>query len=124
VARHAGLPAAAVAGLLAESNLVVGYYGYAEVERGGMGSLLAPLVRLGMAFAAGPLFGVAGSRWRGSTPRHRVIGLAALAGVFGTEGVHYACLPHHTPRHGPASPLRSPCRCSWAAPAQTAHGPP
>jgi hypothetical protein len=31
-------------------------------------------------------------------PRHRVIGLAALAGVFGTEGVHYACLPHHTPQ--------------------------
>ncbi|MFF0738804.1 DUF6518 family protein [Streptomyces sp. NPDC004111] len=90
LARKVGLPAAAVAGLLAESGLVVGYYGYAEVGRDGMGSLFAPLVWVGMACVAGPLFGVAGAWWRGTSPRRRVIGLAALAGVFGMEGIHYA----------------------------------
>ncbi|WP_207709932.1 DUF6518 family protein [Actinomadura macrotermitis] len=95
LARRVGLPAAAVAGLFAESGLVVGYYGYAEVARDGMGSLFAPLVWLGMAFIAGPLFGVAGSWWRGISPRHRVIGLAALAGVFGMEAIHYAWVLHY-----------------------------
>ncbi|WP_107105897.1 DUF6518 family protein [Streptomyces sp. Root431] len=94
-ARQVGLPAAAVAGLFAESGLVVGYYAYAEVARDGMGSLFAPLVWLGMAFIAGPLFGVAGFGWRGNSPRRRVIGLAALAGVFGTEAIHYAWVLHY-----------------------------
>ncbi|WP_448319721.1 DUF6518 family protein [Streptomyces sp. CO7] len=97
-ARKAGLPAAAVAGLCAESGLVVGYYGYAEVARDGMGSLFAPLVWLGMAFVAGPLFAVAGSWWRVAGPRHRVVGLAALAGVFGTEAIHYAWALHYAPQ--------------------------
>ncbi|MFB6816317.1 DUF6518 family protein [Streptomyces sp. NPDC056347] len=95
LARKVGLPAAAVAGLFAESGLVVGYYGYAEVARDGMGSLFAPLVWLGMACVAGPLFGVAGFGWRGISPRHRIIGLAALAGVFGTEAIHYAWVLHY-----------------------------
>ncbi|MFF0747173.1 DUF6518 family protein [Streptomyces sp. NPDC004111] len=90
LARKVSLPAAAVAGLLAESGLVVGYYGYAEFGRDGMGSLFAPLVWVGMACVAGPLFGVAGAWWRGSSSRRRVVGLAALAGVFGMEGIHYA----------------------------------
>ncbi|MFJ6016126.1 DUF6518 family protein [Streptomyces sp. NPDC092952] len=98
VARKTGLSTAVVAGLLAESGLVVGYYGYAEVGRDGMGSLFAPLVWLGMAFIAGPLFGAAGFGWRGTSPRHRVIGLAALAGVFGTEGIHYAWVLHYAPQ--------------------------
>lgn len=97
-ARKVGLPAAAVAGLCAESGLVVGYYAYAEVGRDGMGSMFAPLVWLGMAFVAGPLFGVAGAWWRGDGPRHRVVGLAALAGVFGTEAVHYAWALHYAPQ--------------------------
>ncbi|MFI9744523.1 DUF6518 family protein [Streptomyces sp. NPDC052494] len=97
LARQVGLPAAAVAGLFAESGLVVGYYAYAEVGRDGMGSLFAPLVWLGMAFIAGPLFGVAGFAWRGVSPRHRVVGLAALAGVFGTEAIHYAWVLHYVP---------------------------
>ncbi|MFF4082623.1 DUF6518 family protein [Streptomyces sp. NPDC001777] len=95
LARKVSLPAAAVAGLCAESGLVVGYYGYAEVMRDGMGSLFAPLVWLGMAFIAGPLFGVAGSWWRGNSPRHRVVGLAALGGVFGMEAIHYAWGLHY-----------------------------
>ncbi|MFJ2025352.1 DUF6518 family protein [Streptomyces sp. NPDC087897] len=97
LARKVGLPAAAVAGLFAESGLVVGYYLYAEVARDGMGSLFAPLVWLGMAFVAGPLFGVAGFWWRGISPRRRVIGLAALAGVFGTEAIHYGWVLHYAP---------------------------
>ncbi|KQX55860.1 hypothetical protein ASE09_27730 [Streptomyces sp. Root66D1] len=98
LARKVGLPVAAVGGLLAESGLVIGYYGYAEVARGGVGSLFAPLVWIGMACVAGPLFGVAGSWWRGTSPRHRVIGLAALAGVFGMEGIHYAWVLHYAPQ--------------------------
>ncbi|GGK24925.1 hypothetical protein GCM10011583_66230 [Streptomyces camponoticapitis] len=95
LARQVSLPAVAVAGLCAESGLVVGYYGYAEVARVGMGSLFAPLIWLGMAFIAGPLFGVAGSWWRGCSPRYRVIGLAALAGVFGMEAIQYAWVLHY-----------------------------
>jgi hypothetical protein len=98
LARQVSLPAAAVAGLCAESGLVVGYYGYAEVACDGMGSLFAPLVWLGMAFIAGPLFAVAGSWWRGISRRHRVVGLAALAGVFGTEAIHYAWVLHYAPQ--------------------------
>ncbi len=91
LARRVSLTAAAVAGLCAESGLVVGYYGYAEFGRDGMGGLSAPLVWLAMAFVAGPLFGVAGAWWRsGTSQSRRVIGSAALAGVFGAEGLHYA----------------------------------
>lgn len=72
LSRKVGLTAAAVAGLLAESGLVVGYYSYAEVARDGVGSLFAPLIWLAMALVAGPLFGVAGFGWRGLRPRHRV----------------------------------------------------
>ncbi|MEU1513064.1 DUF6518 family protein [Streptomyces sp. NPDC005811] len=87
----------AVGGLCAEAGLVVGYYGYAEAGRDGMGSLFFPLVWLGMACVAGPLFGVAAYWWRrGEDVRRRVVGLAAFAGLFGMEGtmaardLHYA----------------------------------
>ncbi|MEV6311562.1 DUF6518 family protein [Streptomyces sp. NPDC051840] len=98
LARRVGPRAVAVAGLCAESGLVIGYYGYAEFGRDGMGSLFAPMVWLCMAFVAGPLFAVAGSWWRGDNPRRRVIGLAALGGVFGMEGVHYAWGLHYAPQ--------------------------
>ncbi|MGW6456391.1 DUF6518 family protein [Streptomyces sp. NPDC055078] len=100
LARRVSLPVAAVAGLFAESGLVIGYYVYAEfgLGRDGMGDLFAPLVWLGMAFVAGPLFGVAGSWWRGTIPRQRVIGLASLAGVFGMEAIHYAWGLHYAPQ--------------------------
>jgi hypothetical protein len=94
-ARRTSLPAAALAGLCTEAGLVVGYYGYAEVGRGGMGSLVAPLVWLGMAFIAGPLFGGAGVWWRGHDPLRRVVAVAALAGVFGMEGIQYAWVLHY-----------------------------
>ncbi|HET6859727.1 MAG TPA: DUF6518 family protein [Streptomyces sp.] len=90
---------AAVGGLGAEAGLVVGYYGYAEFGRDGMGALLFPLVWLAMACVAGPLFGVAGHWWqRGSDARRRVVGLAAFAGLFGMEGLLYAWDLHYTPQ--------------------------
>ncbi|MER5888883.1 DUF6518 family protein [Streptomyces sp. NPDC001941] len=99
LARRVSVPLAAVAGLCAEVGLVAGYYGYAEFGRDGMGSLAAPLVWLAMALVAGPLFGAAGAWWRrGTTVVRRVTGLAAMAGVFGMEGAHYALVLHYAPQ--------------------------
>ncbi|MFE6894623.1 DUF6518 family protein [Streptomyces sp. NPDC057694] len=90
---------AALGGLGAEVGLVVGYYGYAEFGRDGMGDLSAPLLWLGMACVAGPLFGVAGHWWRrGRTKRTRVTAVAALAGLFGMEGLMYAWVLHYAPQ--------------------------
>lgn len=86
----------ALAGLCTTIGLVIGYYGYAELGRDGMGSLAWPLVWLAMAVVSGPLFGVAGAWWRrGRTARHRVVGLAALAGVFGMEAILMAWVLHY-----------------------------
>ncbi|MBT2393924.1 hypothetical protein J7E87_32055 [Streptomyces sp. ISL-1] len=82
---------AALGGLGEEIILIVGYYGYAELRRDGRGDLFFPLVWLGMAFVAGPLFGVAGDWWRrGRDAARRLISWAALAGLFGMEGIAYA----------------------------------
>jgi hypothetical protein len=90
---------AAVGGLAAETGLVVGYYGYAEFGRDGAGNLLFPLIWLGLALVAGPLFGVAGHWWRRSDDaRRRVAGLAAFAGLFGMEGLVYAWKLHYGPQ--------------------------
>ncbi|MGY0021075.1 DUF6518 family protein [Streptomyces sp. YJ-C3] len=87
--RIRSLRSLAAAGALTEIGLVVGYYGYAEVGRGGMGSLVFPLVWLVMACIAGPVFGVAGAWWRRSPLRwQRVAGLGALGGLFGSECLH------------------------------------
>jgi hypothetical protein len=95
---------ATVGGLGAEAGLVVGYYGYAEFGRDGMGALFYPLVWLGMACVAGPLFGVAGYAWRrgedvpGRDAWSRVAGLSAFAGLFGMEGVMFAWDLHYAPQ--------------------------
>jgi hypothetical protein len=90
---------AALAGLGSEAGLVVGYYGYAQFGRNGMGALLFPLVWLGMACVAGPLFGVAAYWWRrGRDARGRTAGLAAFAGLFGMEGMTAARDLHHAPQ--------------------------
>ncbi|MGW1022290.1 DUF6518 family protein [Streptomyces sp. NPDC002577] len=100
IAARASLWTVGVAGLCAEVGLVVGYYGYAEfgVDREGMGDLTFPLIWLAMACIAGPLFGVAAAWWRrGRTTWRRVSGPAALAGVFGMEGIQYARVLHYIP---------------------------
>ncbi|MDK1472525.1 DUF6518 family protein [Streptomyces sp. 549] len=90
---------AAIGGAGAELGLVLGYYGYAEFVRGGAGGLLFPLVWLGMALVAGPLFGVAGLWWRSSRDtRRRVAALAAFAGLFGMEGLTYALDLRYAPQ--------------------------
>ncbi|MEU7467561.1 DUF6518 family protein [Streptomyces sp. NPDC044984] len=99
--RRASVVRAVIGGLAAEISLVVGYYGYAEYGYGrdGMGALYWPLLWLGMACVAGPLFGAAGHWWRnGLNPARRVAGLAAFAGLFGMEGLHYAWILHYAPQ--------------------------
>ena len=97
--RRSGPLQAAIGGLAAEIGLVVGYYGYAEIGRDGVGNLLFPLIWLGLACVAGPLFGVAGQWWRGDhDERRRVAGLAAFAGLFGMEGLLYAWRLHYAPQ--------------------------
>ncbi|MFJ9704529.1 DUF6518 family protein [Streptomyces sp. NPDC101234] len=97
---HRGTLSRAVAcGLGAEAGLVVGYYAYAELGRDGMGSLFFPLVWLGMACIAGPLFGVAGHWWRSDRDaRRRIVGLAAFGGLFGSEALMAAWDLHHAPQ--------------------------
>jgi uncharacterized membrane protein (UPF0136 family) len=64
-----------------------------------MGALLFPLLWLGMACVAGPLFGVAAYLWRrGRDARARIAGLAAFTGLFGTEGVMAAWNLHYAPQ--------------------------
>ncbi|MCD0484043.1 DUF6518 family protein [Streptacidiphilus sp. ASG 303] len=95
-ARRMPFSASVVAGLCSEVCLVVGYYGYAELGRDGMGDLSYPFLWLGMAFLVGPLFGAAGSWWRrGSTGSRRVTGPLLLAGVFGAEGLDYVFDLHY-----------------------------
>ncbi|MEV4880126.1 DUF6518 family protein [Streptomyces cyaneofuscatus] len=96
--RHERPVQAALGGAGAEAGLVVGYYGYAEFGRDGAGSLFFPLVWLGLALVAGPLFGAAGWWWRhGRDARRRVAGLGAFAGLWGMEALLYAIDLHHIP---------------------------
>jgi hypothetical protein len=86
----------ALAGVCTTIGLVIGYYGYAEFGRSGMGSLAWPLVWLAMALISGPLFGIAGAWWRRGHSRHRrIIGPAALAAVFGMEAILYTWVLHY-----------------------------
>ncbi|MER6194392.1 DUF6518 family protein [Streptomyces cyaneofuscatus] len=96
--RNERLVQAASGGAVAEVGLVLGYYGYAEFGRDGAGSLFFPLVWLGLALVAGPLFGAAGWWWRrGRDARRRVAGLGAFAGLWGMECLLYAVDLHHIP---------------------------
>jgi len=93
------LPAIAAAGLCVEIGLVAGYYGYAVLVRhDDVGSLLGwPALWAAFAGVAGPLFAVAAVWWRrGRTAWHRSVGLGALGGLFGAEGLHYAVVLHYS----------------------------
>ncbi|SER22269.1 DUF6518 family protein [Lentzea albida] len=76
-----------LAGTLTQVGAVVGYYGYAELGRDGMGGLYAPSVWLALAFVAGPLFGTAGAWWRHGQAWRHWTGAGVLGAVFGMEGL-------------------------------------
>lgn len=68
-------------GFLTQACAVIGYYGYVD---GTDGDKTWPLLWLGFAVVAGPLFGLAGSwaRDRDRSPWRRVAGVATLGAVF------------------------------------------
>lgn len=76
-----------VAGILTQVGAVVGYYGYAELFRDGMGDLYAPSVWMALAFIAGPIFGMAGKWWRREAGWRHWTGAGVLGAVFGMEGL-------------------------------------
>ncbi|MGZ3146194.1 DUF6518 family protein [Lentzea chajnantorensis] len=76
-----------LAGTLTQVGAVVGYYGYAELFRDGMGDLYAPSVWLALALVAGPLFGTAGGWWRHGRSWRHWTGAGVLGAVFGMEGL-------------------------------------
>ncbi|MGV9233893.1 DUF6518 family protein [Streptomyces nigra] len=97
VSRRGPVGLAISCGLASEVGLVLGYYGYAELGRDGIGRLFFPLVWLFMACIAGPFFGAAGHWWlRGRTTWLRVVGLASVAGVFGMEALLFTWDLHYT----------------------------
>lgn len=87
---------AVLAGVATQVGAVVGYYGFAEAVRDGMGDLAYPLFWLTLALVAGPVFGTAGAWWRSGAGWRRVAGPAVLGGVFGMDALWYEfVLGHH-----------------------------
>ncbi|WP_285745844.1 DUF6518 family protein [Lentzea sp. NBRC 105346] len=84
-------------GLLTQVFAVVGYYGYAELFRDGMGSAYAPAVWLGFALVGGPIFGLAGTWWRRGAGRRPIMGAGLLGGVFGMDGLWHLMVLHYLP---------------------------
>ncbi|MFC1411679.1 DUF6518 family protein [Streptacidiphilus sp. N1-12] len=83
------------AGAATQVGAVVGYYGYAQFARDGMGALHAPAVWLAFALVAGPLFGTAGAWWRAAAQWRRVASLGVIGGVFAMEGFWHLLLLHY-----------------------------
>lgn len=82
-------------GLLTQVGAVVGYYGYAELVRDGMGDLRAPSVWLCFAVVAGPVFGLAGTWWRRGAGRRPIMGAGLLGGVFAMDGLWHLTVLHY-----------------------------
>ncbi|RAY16550.1 hypothetical protein DPM19_04085 [Actinomadura craniellae] len=89
-----------IAGVGTQAGAVVGYYGYAELVRDGMGDLYAPAVWLAAALVAGPIFATAGSWTRGDRRSRRVLGAAVLGGVFLMEAIRYQWVLEYTAEAG------------------------
>ena len=65
--------------------------------RFGYGASTGSLVRWGVgALVGGPVFGIAGWRWRVGTPRQRAIALGLLAAVAIAEGAYNAVVLGNT----------------------------
>ena len=78
---------AAAAGIATLVLALVGYYVMIEL-RYGYGASTGSLVRWGMgALVGGPVFGIAGQRWRVGPARERAIALGLLVAVAISEGL-------------------------------------
>ncbi|MFJ4920416.1 DUF6518 family protein [Streptomyces sp. NPDC088725] len=86
---------ASFAGIATQVGAVVGYYGYAEYVRDGMGDLTWPTFWLVLGLIAGPIFGTAGAWWRTGTAWRRLAGPAVLGAVFGMDALHYLFALHY-----------------------------
>jgi Family of unknown function (DUF6518) len=85
---------AAVTGAGTLVATVVGYYGSAALM-GAPISVRAVAFWIAVAFAAGPLYGVAGRWWRSDRRAHRVFGVALLGGVLVAEGLYIVLVLHY-----------------------------
>ena len=87
---------AAAAGIATLVLALVGYYAMVEL-RFGYGASTGSLVRWGVgALVGGPVFGVAGWRWRVGPPRQRAIALGLLVAVAIAEGAYDAVVLGNT----------------------------
>jgi hypothetical protein len=80
---------AVAAGTATQVGAVVGYYGFAEFARDGMGSPVYPLFWLVLGLVAGPVFGTAGAWWRSGEGWRGIAGPGLLAAVFGMDALWY-----------------------------------
>jgi hypothetical protein len=76
---------AAVAGTAALVLALVGYHLAASAAETPLGSS-ALVIWTGTAIVGGPVFGIAGRRWRADTGRPRLVAIALLGAVFVAEG--------------------------------------
>ena len=78
---------AAAAGIATRVFQLAGYYLVADlIGAGTAGPLVAFWTACGLL--GGPIFGLAGHRWRNAAPAARGVGVALLAGVFVAEGLY------------------------------------
>ncbi|MGW5365905.1 DUF6518 family protein [Actinopolymorpha pittospori] len=94
---------AAVAGLLTQAGLVVGYYAATEA-RGYAASMTAVIIWVGTGVVAGPAYGLAGALLR--TPRRpiRVAAVGITGSVWLCEGLRYLWLATDANSHsGPGT---------------------
>jgi hypothetical protein len=86
---------AIAAGIATLVLALVGYYAMIEL-RYGYGAGTASLVRWGLAaLIGGPVYGIAGQRWRTGPDRERAIALGLLVAVFAAEGIYNAVILGH-----------------------------
>lgn len=79
---------AAAAGIGALLLALVGYYAMTELRYGIGGSTSSLIVWGAAAVVGGPVFGIAGHRWRGPSPRERAGAIGLMAAVAIAEGAY------------------------------------
>ena len=78
---------AAVAGIAALVFALIGYQLASSIARLPLGAS-AFVIWTGTALVGGPVFGIAGRRWRADTGRPRLVAIALLGAVFVAEGAY------------------------------------